>query len=172
MKAKCHIKNYGIALLTLSLLPRWRDEIAAKIKPLSVRDWLYAVHDDEDYGWQTVSKIKMVMGQVFDHADMYELETCRNPIAKVMIPASEDNDYEARVLQPAETLNLISRLQYPEKILVILVAATAVRISEALALQWRHVNFSQKCISIEQAFRLAEITTTKTKSSKAKVPMC
>jgi integrase len=41
-----------------------------------------------------------------------------------------------------------------------------------LALQWRHIDFQRECIQIEQAFRLSEITTTKTKSSKANVPMC
>jgi integrase len=114
----------------------------------------------------------MVMGQVFDHGDMYELESCRNPISKVLIPGSEDVDFEVRVLQPEETLAVIKRLDYPEKILVVLVAATAVRISEALALQWKHVNFREGYIRIEQAFRLSEITNTKTKSSKANVPMC
>jgi integrase len=100
------------------------------------------------------------------------LETCRNPVKKVLIPGSEDADYKARVLEPEETLTIIDRLDYPEKILVVLVAVTAVRISEALALRWRHVNFVNECIRIEQAFRLSEITTTKTKSSKANVPMC
>lgn len=170
-KAKGTIYNYQHDLDDF-ILPRWKDEIAAKIKPLAVRDWLYTIHDEEDYDWQTVSKVKMVMGQVFDHADMHELETCRNPIKKVMIPGSEDKDYEARVLRPEETLDIISRLDCPEKVLVVLVAATAIRISEALALQWRHVDFNANCIHIEQAFRLAEITTTKTKSSKADVPMC
>lgn len=170
-KAKGTIYNYQHDLDEF-ILPRWKKEVAAQIKALAVRDWLYALHDDEDYDWQTVSKVKMVMGQVFDHADMYELETCRNPIKKVMIPGSEDEDYEARVLQLEETLEIISRLDYPEKVLMVLVAATAIRISEALGLQWKHVDFKSRCIHIEQAFRLAEITTTKTKSSKASVPLC
>lgn len=75
-------------------------------------------------------------------------------------------------MQPQETLAVIERLQYPEKILVVLVAATAVRISEALGLQWKHVSFADEYIRVEQAFRLSEITTTKTKSSKGCVPMC
>ncbi len=153
------------------ILPRWQDEVAAKIKPLAIRDWLYDLHDDEDYDWQTVSKIKMVMGQVFKHADLHELEICRNPISRVLVPGSEDKDKEVRVLQPQETWQIISRLQDPERTLVVLIAATALRISEALALQWRHVRFENGSIRIEQAFRLSEITTTKTKSSKANVPM-
>lgn len=154
------------------ILPRWRDEVAAKVKPLAIRDWLYDLHDECDYDWQTVSKVKMVMGQVFDHADIYDLETCRNPVSKVRVPGSEDEDKEVRVLQPEKTWQIISRLQDPERTLVVLIAATGVRISEALALLWKHVRFDDDSIRIEQAFRLAEITTTKTKSSKASVPMC
>ena len=154
------------------ILPRWQDEIAAKIKPLAIRDWLYDLHDKCDYDWQTVSKVKMVMGQVFDHADIHDLETCRNPVSKVCIPGSEDEDQEVRILQPEVTWQIVLRLQDPEKTLVVLIAATGVRISEALALQWRHVRFEAHTIRIEQAFRLSEITTTGTKSSKANVPMC
>jgi integrase len=154
------------------ILPRWANEGASRIKALDVRDWLYSIHDEEDYDWQTVSKIKMVMGQVFSHADMYELETCRNPIQNVLIPGTEATDHDVRVLKPEETLEIVSRLDYSEKILVVLIAVTAVRISEALALRWSHIKFESGHIRIEQAFRLGEITTTKTKSSKANVPMC
>ena len=154
------------------ILPRWRDEVATKVKPLSIRDWLFTLHDEEDYDWQTVSKIKMVMGQVFDHADVYDLETCRNPVSKVRVPGSEDDDKEVRILQPEQTWQIILRLEDPEKTLVLLIAATGLRISEALGLQWNHVSFEDHSVRVEQAFRLSEITTTKTKASKASVPMC
>ena len=154
------------------ILPRWQDEVAAKVKPLAIRDWLFNLHDEDDYDWQTVSKIKMVMGQVFDHADVYDLETCRNPVSKVRVPGSEDDDKEVRILQPEETWQIISRLEDPEKTLVLLIAATGLRISEALGLQWKHVSFEDHSVQVEQAFRLSEITTTKTKASKASVPMC
>jgi len=114
----------------------------------------------------------MVMGQVFDHGDVHDLETCRNPVSKVRVPGSEDEDKDVQILQPEETWKIVSRLQDPEKTLVMLIAATGVRISEALALQWKHVRFKDNSIRVEQAFRLSEITPTKTKSSKASVPMC
>jgi integrase len=56
---------------------------------------------------------------------------------------------------------------------VLLVAATGVRISECLGLRWRHVLWDESKISIEQVFRRGEILNrTKTKASKAPVPMC
>jgi integrase len=154
------------------IIPRWKNEVAAKIKPLSIRDWLFNLHDGDDYDWQTVSKIKMVMGQVYDHGYVHELETCRNPIGKLRVPGSEDDDREVRILQPVETWQIVAGLQDPEKTLILLIAATGLRISEALALQWKHIRFEDYNIRVEQAFRLSEITATKTKSSKASVPMC
>ena len=170
-KAKGTIYCYQHVLEDL-ILPRWKDEVAAKVKPLAIRDWLFTLHDEDDYDWQTVSKIKMLMGQVFDHADVHDLETCRNPVSKVRVPGSEDEDKEVPILQPEETWQIISRLEDPERTLVLLIAATGLRISEALGLQWKHVCFEDHSIRVEQAFRLAEITNTKTKSSKASVPMC
>jgi integrase len=75
------------------------------------------------------------MGQVFDHADVHELETCRNPVSKVRVPSSDDDDTGVRILQPEETWQIVALLQDPEKTLVLLIAATGLRISEAPALQ-------------------------------------
>jgi len=48
-----------------------------------------------------------------------------------------------------------------------------VRISECLGLRWRHVKWDENKIFIEQVFRRGEIVKrTKTKASKAPVPMC
>jgi integrase len=54
-----------------------------------------------------------------------------------------------------------------------MVAATGLRVSEFLALRWRHVLWDENKISIEQVFRRGKILKrTKTKASKAPVPMC
>jgi integrase len=67
----------------------------------------------------------------------------------------------------------MERLPSPVNIAVLLVAATGVRISECLGLRWRHVLWDENKIFIEQVFRRGEIVNrTKTKASKAPVPMC
>lgn len=67
----------------------------------------------------------------------------------------------------------MARLPSPVNIAVLLVAATGVRISECLGLRWGHVLWRENKISIEQVFRRGEILNrTKTKASKAPVPMC
>ena len=67
----------------------------------------------------------------------------------------------------------MARVPSPVNIAVLLVAATGVRISECLGLRWRHVKWDANKIFIEQVFRRGEIVKrTKTKVSKAPVPMC
>ncbi len=46
-KAKGTIYCYQHALDEF-ILPRWKDEVAAKVKPLSIRDWLFNLHDESD----------------------------------------------------------------------------------------------------------------------------
>src|SRR5260370_32084858 len=33
------------------ILPRWRNDIAGEMKPLAIRNWLYDLHDGDDYRW-------------------------------------------------------------------------------------------------------------------------
>jgi integrase len=105
--------------------------------------------------------------------DHNEIHTIRNPMDKVTVPASEEEHESIRLLTPEEVFSLMARLPSPVNIAVLLVAATGVRISECLGLRWRHVLWHENKISIEQVFRRGEILArTKTKASKAPVPMC
>src|SRR5215469_16633962 len=155
------------------ILPRWRDDIAAEMKPLAIRNWLYDLHDGDDYRWETCSKTAGIMSLVFDFVDHNELYSIRNPMDKVVIPPSEEEHAEVKLLSPEEVFRLMERLPGPVNIAVLLVAATGVRISECLGLRWHHVKWGENKIFIEQVFRRGEIVKrTKTKASKAPVPMC
>lgn len=47
-KAKGTIYRYQHSFDNI-ILPRWQDDVAASIKPLAIRDWLYSLHDEGDY---------------------------------------------------------------------------------------------------------------------------
>ena len=171
-KGKGTIETYQYHINNL-ILPRWESAIAEEMKPLPIRNWLYELHDGDDYSWETCSKTAGIMSLVFDFVDHNELYSMRNPMDKVTIPASEEEHPELRLLTPEEVFSLMRRLPSPVNIAVLLVAATGVRISECLGLRWRHVLWQENKISIEQVFRRGEILKrTKTKASKAPVPMC
>jgi integrase len=113
--------------------------------------WLYDLHDGDDYRWETCSKTKGIMSLVFDFVDHNEILSIRNPLDRVL--ASEEDHPAIRLLSPEEVFALIERLPSPISIAVLLVAATGLRVSEFLALRWRHVLWDESKISIEQVFR-------------------
>lgn len=171
-KGKGTIETYQYHINNL-ILPRWEPIIAEDMKPLAIRNWLFDLHDGDDYHWETCSKTAGIMSLVFDFVDHNELYSIRNPMDKVTIPASEEEHPEFKLLSPEEVFSLMGRLPSPVNTAVLLVAATGVRISECLGLRWRHVKWSENKIFIQQVFRRGEIVNrTKTKASKAPVPMC
>jgi integrase len=171
-KSKGTIETYQYHANNL-ILPRWENVIAGEMKPLAIRNWLVDLHDGEDYSWETCSKTAGIISLVFDFIDHNEIYSIRNPMEKVTIPASEEEHTTIRLLSPEEVFSLVGRLPSPVNIVVLLVAATGVRISECLGLRWRHVLWNENKILIEQVFRRGEILNrTKTKASKAPVPLC
>jgi integrase len=160
-----HINNH--------VLPRWKDAVAEEMKPLAIRNWLIDLHDGEDYVWETCSKVAGIMSLVFDFVDHNEIYSVRNPLEKVTIPASEEEQSEVKVLLPEQVIALLDLLPYPVKIAVLVVASTGVRISECLGLTWKQVEWADHRIQIQQTFRRGELQKrTKTAASKAPVPMC
>jgi integrase len=85
---------------------------------------------------------------------------------------SAASDYEAMVLSPEETLCVLGNLEQPEYILLLLIAATALRISEALGLRWQDLIHDKNEIRLRQTFVHGKLQVgTKTKASRASVPM-
>jgi integrase len=77
-----------------------------------------------------------------------------------------------RVRLPQQVFALLGRLPFSVQVAVLLVACTGVRISECLGLAWKHVEWADNRIQIQQTFRRGELQKrTKTKASKARVPM-
>src|SRR5215469_5339197 len=86
---------------------------AEEMKSLAIRNWLVDLHDGEDYVWETCSKIAGIMSLVFRFVDHNEICSIRNPLDKVTIPASEEDQDEVRVLLPEQVIALLERFPYP-----------------------------------------------------------
>jgi integrase len=130
----------------------------------------------------TLGKIKTVMGTIYRHAQFEELipQTVA-PNAKGQLKASNpvtfvrwsnQTDYEAFILKPEQTMAVLDLLVQPEYTLLLLVAGTGVRISEALALKWKAVLYDQNSIRIKNSWTHGRMgSSTKTQASKSTVPM-
>lgn len=99
-----------------------------------------------------------------------------NPISWVSV--STVSDYEAVVITPEQAWHIACSLPLYERTVTITVAATACRISEVLALQWRDVEWDKNQIRIRRSWVRGKksdpgsrIGLCKSKASRAPVPM-
>jgi integrase len=168
------------------LVPRFGNQKVDEIKSQEILEWLESQTAEERGGGglenSTLGKIKTVMGAVYRHGQFKELITQRvtlntegqlkacNPVT--FVRWSSKTDYEAFILKPEQTMAVLNLLAQPEYTLLLLVAATGVRISEALALKWKSVLYDQKSIRIKNSWTYGKMGSgTKTQASKSTVPM-
>jgi integrase len=118
-------------------LPRWGNISVCEIKPKAVEEWLKYLHEKRDLGWTTVSgKVKQAMQGVFKYGRKEGFLPAEfDPFKDIDCEAA--SDYEALTCTPEQTLAILNQLEQPELILTLLIAATALSISEALGLQYR-----------------------------------
>jgi integrase len=168
------------------LIPRFGNKVAVEIKSKEILGWLesktFTECGDEGLEDSTLGKIKTVMGAVYRNAQFEELipQTvspntkgqfkASNPVT--FVRWSNQTDYEAFILKPEQTMAVLDLLMQPEYTLLLLVAATGVRISEALALKWISVLNDQNSIRIKNSWTYGQMGSgTKTQASKSTVPM-
>jgi len=79
--------------------------------------------------------------------------------------------YEAMILTPQQAFAVLTKLKEPERTLTLLAAATGLRISECLGLQWQDVSFEHSQIHVRRTWTCGAIGVPKSKASQAPVPL-
>jgi integrase len=153
------------------LIAEWGDQIAEDMEPLEIQKWFNALHNKEEYGWTTVSKIRGIMNRIFKIGIIHKKVT-KNPVEGLR--TSVKTTYKAIKITPAQTL-LILRFLMANMLhftLVFLVGATALRSSEVLSLRWADILWEERKISIVKSWKKTGVDgSTKTPSSERDVPM-
>jgi len=153
------------------LIAEWGDQIAEDIEPLEIQKWFNALHNKEEYGWTTVSKIRGIMNRIFKIGIIHK-KVSKNPVEGLR--TSVRTTYKAIKITPAQTL-LILRSVMGNMLhftLVFVVAATALRSSEALSLRWADILWEERKIRIVKSWKKTGVDgSTKTPSSERDVPM-
>ena len=89
-----------------------------------------------------------------------------------MLQRPAEGGYEAFVLTPEETLRILQEIKEQDvRTLVLLISSTGLRISEALALSWKDVDWPGQKIYVRQAWTQGQFGNPKSKASKAPVPL-
>ncbi|MGB7149240.1 MAG: site-specific integrase [Terriglobales bacterium] len=157
------LKNY--------LIPRWGKRIALGIEPLEIEEWLHSLRQ-KGLEWPTLDKIRRTMSSVYQHGQRHKLiprGDQENPLK--LVRCHTTSDYEALIVTPQQAFAVLMDLPEPERTLTLLVAATGLRISEALGLQWADVSFEKNRIEVRRAWVGSRIGEPKSKASKAPVPL-
>jgi integrase len=153
---ECYLKAW--------VLPRWGTYRIDQVKPVAVEAWLDGIKRANG----TKAKIRNLMSAVFQHAMRYEWMD-RNPIQLVRQSAKREKVPD--VLELAELQLLLTKLDVRERTLVLLDAATGLRVSELLAIRWSDIDFENLELSVTRSIWHQVVGDCKTEASAKPVPM-
>ncbi|MGA7523241.1 MAG: site-specific integrase [Acidobacteriaceae bacterium] len=153
---ECYLKGW--------ILPRWGNHRLEQVKSVAVEEWLGSIERARG----TKAKIRNIMSALFSHAMRYEW-TDRNPIRLVRQSAKRERIPD--VLELHELQALLVKLAVRERTLVLLDAATGLRVSELLALRWDDVDFENLEIRVTESIWHQVLGVCKTEASARPVPM-
>jgi integrase len=146
--------------------PKFGDCVAMNVEPLEIQNWI----DGLSKGVRP--KVRNLMSAIYRYGQKINKiprrEEC-NPMRWVSVGTT--SDYEAVVVIPEQAWSIAENLPLYERTLVIAEAATACRISECLALKWLDIEWEKSQIRVQRAWVRGRIGPTKSKASKAPVPM-
>ena len=170
------VRNYR-RNLSKRIIPRWGKKAALSITSVDIEHWLLSLRE-EGLANQTCARLKAIMSLVYAHAQRHKLIPAGaeyNPLthkkdggAGVRCPTK--SNYESIVISPSQAYAIWSRLPLAESTLTRLAAATGLRISECLGLQWRDIDLHAQVIRVRRSWAGGKIGLPKTEASRGTVP--
>jgi integrase len=112
------------------------------------------------------------MNLVFKHGQTYRLiprTEEANPLKFVRVKTQ--SEYEAKVITPEQCFEILMAMPPLEPTLTLLIAATGLRVSECLGLQWADIDYENRQIQVRRKWTGGKVGKPKSKASKAPVPM-
>jgi integrase len=153
------------------IIARWGDQIAEDIEPLEIQKWFNRLHNKDEYARTTVSKIRGIMNRIYKVGIIHKRVT-KNPVEG--LETSTKSNYRAIKISPAQTLSILRSMNQNilHFTLVFVVAATALRSSEVLALRWADILWDERKIRIVKSRKKTGVDgDTKTPDSERDSPM-
>jgi integrase len=158
--------------LRIWIKPHWGMVDIRDVRTVAVENWLRQLRrkDGKTLSNSSKAKIRNLMSVLFNHAIRYEwLAQGKNPITHVRQSAARQKDPE--ILSPDEIRNLISKLDSPFQLMVLVAATTGVRRSELFGLQWKDIDFEKLTIQIRRSVYAQTIGKCKTQHSQKPLPV-
>jgi integrase len=154
-------------------LPRWRPWRLADVEPADVRE-LFAALRDDDVSVQTVKGLRSALSAMF--ATAVEDRLLRsNPVHGLRLPVAsspESNEERAKALTRAELALLLAALPADWRLFFEFLTHTGLRISEALALTWRHLDLgTSPRVLVREQLCEGERRALKSRHARREIPL-
>ncbi len=150
------------------ILPRWGQTPITSLQPRTVELWLKGL----PLAPKSRVHIRGLMSQLYDFAQWAGITpaTERNPISLVKVEHATRRR-KPRSLTVEEFQKVLIHLKEPLRSMAILALSLGLRASEVLALMWRHVDWLNGKLSVEQRIYRQHLDDTKTHSSSAELDL-
>ena len=138
----------------LHIAPALGDLPLGEVTPLKIQTFLYQLQAEKRLSQRTISLNKSVLVQMYDYAmelGLVDSNPARN--AKLPRQSRKIDDGDSKVIPIAQREQLLKAAESDPILcpILTLLMLTGMRIGEALALQWKHVDFQNRTISIQQS---------------------
>ena len=138
----------------LHIAPALGDLPLGEVTPLKIQTFLYQLQAEKRLSQRTISLNKSVLVQMYDYAmelGLVDSNPARN--AKLPRQSRKIDGGEEKVIPIAQREQLLKAAESDPILcpILTLLMLTGMRIGEALALQWKHVDFQNRTISIQQS---------------------
>ena len=154
------------------LSPRWGSRPALNIKPVELQKWVQAL--SATLATPTRAKIRDIMHRIYEWGVRYSILPLGtpNPVEPVECRRQPgEKKYEPKLLTASQAASLVQSFPLLERTLVLVVAATGLRMSEALGLQWQDIDIAGSRIYVRRTWCHGAVGAPKTESSGKPVPM-
>jgi integrase len=162
------IKNYRSSLRT-AILPYFGRTRVKDITPFSVREWMHWLEDRQKKSAESIRSARTVLSAILNDA-VEEGIIDRNPVKATRPPKTDQKDKRPFTLSEVKAL-LDTEEDGQFREFLILSFFTGIRTGEALGLEWRHIDFNNKVISVRQTRSGGRISDPKTRSSVRDIEM-
>jgi integrase len=174
-KSFATIETYERHLLN-RIIPRWGRLAPLAVEATHIETWFRELRKGNPtvkaLADPTIDKIRQIMNQVYQHGQRHNFVPRQqegNPMN--WVSQRTTSDYKAVIMTPAQAFQVLLKIPEPRRTLTLSDAATALRISELVALSWMDLDFDGLLMHVRRAYVWGRFKSPKSKASRAPVPM-
>jgi integrase len=137
------------------ILPAFGEQKLSDINKASIEQFMTI--KEESVGWWSRNNLRSILSSIFAAAKEWRLWESENPTHGVRI-GKKKFKREKRLLKVEELQAILAALPDHLRFLVLILFGLGLRISEALALQWKDIDFGQAVINLRRRWYRGDLS--------------